>query len=367
MMKRENRSSFRGMAIFLPTEIYLFSRRGFPFWAFVGFAVVFGVSYIAASFYLFQRDDWLSDRSVVMRELQQPLMDQIALMQRELAKAQLARQQAEANAQEQTGKLELERLLTRQIVSAISAIETAPDQIAGGSSLSAYSPSGVMGADEGQVAIKNGLFKLHDHLQRKSESLLTVLRGAQPDAELEDLPGHQGGLASDPDAMDAKQILGYLREDLNQFNRYKMQMANLPIANPVPGAKITSRYGRRRDPFTKESRYHSGMDFKAPIGTPIYSSGNGVVLRAGWAGGYGKMVEIRHPNGLISRYAHMNDIAVKQGETVTQGRQIGKTGNTGRSTGPHLHYELRKNKKAYNPMPYLDAWQKLSADRGKTS
>ncbi|TLP45413.1 M23 family metallopeptidase [Cohaesibacter sp. CAU 1516] len=93
--------------------------------------------------------------------------------------------------------------------------------------------------------------------------------------------------------------------------------------------------------------------------TPIYASGNGTVIHAGWAGGYGNMVEIRHPNGLISRYAHMNDMAVEKGNVVVQGRQIGETGNSGRSTGPHLHYELRKNKSPQDPKPFFDAWRSL--------
>jgi murein DD-endopeptidase MepM/ murein hydrolase activator NlpD len=331
---------------------------------------LFAFTYLSASFYLFQRDSLLNDRQALLQAAQKPLQDQMAQLKTELAKAKLTQLDLEKSVVEQRSKYEEERLLNQQIASAISAMGEQQLEVISPSdtldrkpdlaSLSAFAPLRLLEENEGQAAISNGLLSLHANLQKKSKTLLNVLRSVDPDTELEDEPGHAWDSAyGNGDPNKPERVLSYLRQDLNQLSSYKAKVANLPIANPVPNAKITSRYGRRRDPFTKETRYHSGMDFKAPIGTPIYASGNGTIIRAGWAGGYGKMVEIRHPNGLISRYAHMNEIAVKKGDAVVQGFQIGATGNTGRSTGPHLHYELRKNEKAQNPKPFFDAWRRL--------
>lgn len=150
-----------------------------------------------------------------------------------------------------------------------------------------------------------------------------------------------------------------LESTLNHYDSLSGLARKMPFANPVPGAKISSRFGYRKDPFNGRSAMHSGMDFKAPRGTPVQATGDGVIVKAGRNGGYGKVVEIRHKDGLISRYAHLSRITVKNGQKVRVGQTIGKVGSTGRSTGPHLHYEVRQGKTARNPSRYMQVGFKL--------
>jgi murein DD-endopeptidase MepM/ murein hydrolase activator NlpD len=116
--------------------------------------------------------------------------------------------------------------------------------------------------------------------------------------------------------------------------------------------------------------FHGGIDFRVSTGTPINSAGNGIVVHAGRNGGYGKMIEIDHGNGLTTRYAHLSKILVKQGRPRALGERIGKAGSTGRSTGPHLHYEVRRNGNAVDPMRFLKTAKKLKpllGNRGSRS
>ena len=138
-------------------------------------------------------------------------------------------------------------------------------------------------------------------------------------------------------------------------NKEKM-LAHIPAIQPISindFGRISDYYGRRRDPFTGKIRMHYGMDFTGPIGTEIYATGQGVVKKAGYSAyGYGKEVLINHGYGYKTIYAHLHDIHVERGDTVTRGEVIGTLGNTGRSTGPHLHYEIRKNNRPVNPFYY---------------
>ena len=132
-----------------------------------------------------------------------------------------------------------------------------------------------------------------------------------------------------------------------------------------PGAnkdlkKTASGYGLRIDPIYKTTKFHEGMDFSANIGTPIYATGNGTVTKAGWQSGYGKIVKINHGYGYETWYAHMNDIDVRVGQKVVRGEVIGKVGNTGKSTGPHLHYEVHVKGRVVNPVNYY--FMDLNAD-----
>jgi murein DD-endopeptidase MepM/ murein hydrolase activator NlpD len=122
------------------------------------------------------------------------------------------------------------------------------------------------------------------------------------------------------------------------------------LKTPVDGARLTSRFGSRRHPILGFTKMHNGADFGAATGTPIQAAGGGVVQTAGWNGGYGKYVRIRHNGTYSTAYAHMSRIAVRQGQRVNQGEIIGYVGTTGRSTGPHLHYEVLVNNRAVNPM-----------------
>ena len=123
------------------------------------------------------------------------------------------------------------------------------------------------------------------------------------------------------------------------------------LRTPINGARLSSRYGMRKHPILGYSKMHTGVDFAAPKGTPIYAAGNGVIERIGWVGGYGKYIKVKHNETYSTAYAHMSRYAsgMKKGSRVKQGQVIAYVGSTGRSTGPHLHYEVIKNGKQINP------------------
>ena len=125
------------------------------------------------------------------------------------------------------------------------------------------------------------------------------------------------------------------------FAQTQVALKSSPSGLPLPfEVAASSGLGYRIDPFTNQLAWHDGTDFPAPIGTPILATANGIVIKAGWGGDYGNMVEVRHPNGYITRYAHAQELLVKVGQAVKKSQAIGRTGSTGRSTGPHLHYEI---------------------------
>lgn len=123
---------------------------------------------------------------------------------------------------------------------------------------------------------------------------------------------------------------------------------------PVPsGYRITSGYGYRIHPVYNVPKLHDGIDINTPANTPVYSVYGGIVSDARWVSGYGNYIQIEHKDGLSSFYAHLNMIEVKKGDVVKKGEEIGKSGNTGIGTGPHLHFGVKKNGKSDNPTKYL--------------
>lgn len=124
----------------------------------------------------------------------------------------------------------------------------------------------------------------------------------------------------------------------------------MPARWPLTSSSMTSRFGLRRHPIYGDLRVHSGVDLAAALGTPVYASASGYVSNANWAGGYGLLVAIEHVGGMQTRYGHLSRIAVGGGQYVEAGTVIGYVGSTGNSTGPHLHYEVRINGRAVNPL-----------------
>lgn len=152
----------------------------------------------------------------------------------------------------------------------------------------------------------------------------------------------------DPDALRANAIL----TAMDRINLYRIAAEKAPFSIPVKSNfRYTSGFGPRW------GRLHAGTDFAGPIGTPIYSTADGVVTHAGWSSGYGRLIKIRHDFGIETRYAHLNAMDVRVGQRVSRGERIGAMGNSGRSTGPHLHYEVRVNGNPVNPMTYIRAGQ----------
>ena len=147
-----------------------------------------------------------------------------------------------------------------------------------------------------------------------------------------------------------------------QAERLNRTLALVPYRKPVIGeVEFTSGFGVRSDPFLGRPAMHTGLDFRAATGDPVRATANGKVISSGWAGGYGRMVEIDHGNGLSTRYGHLSEIGVKVGDQIKIGQVIGAVGSTGRSTGPHLHYETRIDGEAVDPQRFLRAGVRLSA------
>lgn len=121
---------------------------------------------------------------------------------------------------------------------------------------------------------------------------------------------------------------------------------------PIKWAGVTSPYGKRFHPVLKRNIFHNGVDLRAAVGVPLYAPADGTIKTAGWLGGYGKIIIIKHAKGYETRSAHLSNIYVKVGQKVKKGELIGKTGKTGRITGPHLHFEIRRNGKTLNPIKF---------------
>lgn len=158
---------------------------------------------------------------------------------------------------------------------------------------------------------------------------------------------------------DADSSLGTTNEPENLDDRLQQLQSNLDSQSSTPTiwpkqGKINNEFGWRRNPFGGRSyENHPGMDIDGEKGDIIIAPGDGVVIKAGWTGGYGNLIEIAHSNGLTTRYGHLSKVEVNVGDVIQRGQLIGLVGSTGRSTGPHLHYEVRINNEPVNPRNYL--------------
>lgn len=147
-----------------------------------------------------------------------------------------------------------------------------------------------------------------------------------------------------------------LMSKLDRLNTYRLAAFSVPFGMPVKSRyRLSSPFGMRIHPITHQRKMHTGLDMAAPTGTPIYATADGVVTFAGWANGYGRLVKIRHALGFETRYAHNSKLRVKVGQRVSRGDQIADMGSSGRSTGPHSHYEIRLGGRPVNPMKFIRA------------
>lgn len=145
-----------------------------------------------------------------------------------------------------------------------------------------------------------------------------------------------------------------------QVERLTRTLGAVPLRRPLHGpVETTSGFGVRLDPFLRSPAMHTGLDFRGDTGDPIRATATGTVAHTGWNGGYGKMVEIDHGNGFTTRYAHLSAVEVKAGQSVRIGQIVGRLGSTGRSTGPHLHYETRVDGDPVDPQKFLRAGVRL--------
>jgi murein DD-endopeptidase MepM/ murein hydrolase activator NlpD len=165
----------------------------------------------------------------------------------------------------------------------------------------------------------------------------------------------------DPSAGPFEATLSSLQPRIAAVMRLRGVIGQLPLARPMAGdSDFSSNFGYRVDPFTRAPAMHTGVDFRGEQGSPIRATAPGKVVTAEYSGGYGNMVEIEHAGGISTRYAHMSAITVSAGQSVTTGTVLGRVGSTGRSTGPHLHYETRINDEPVDPTRFLRAGGKLA-------
>ncbi|WP_456387316.1 peptidoglycan DD-metalloendopeptidase family protein [Desulfolithobacter sp.] len=184
-----------------------------------------------------------------------------------------------------------------------------------------------------------------NRLDQRSRIIETVMDKLGVELKIEDDPEHSGGLFI---AMDGK----YGDKLLGRTDHYLEVLNQIPLGRPV-NASISSRFGRRTDPMNKKQAFHSGIDFRSNYGDKVRATGDAVVKVSSSNKGLGKYIILDHGNGYETVFAHLSKRLVKRGDRVTRGQVIGLVGNTGRSTGAHLHYELRRNGRAINPMPFF--------------
>jgi len=208
-----------------------------------------------------------------------------------------------------------------------------------------------------QLAFVENLTRFADRRSAEAESAIRKL-GLDPRAMLATMQRAQGGplerLSTNRDgSIDPRfERLGL---SLARMDALERGLEGIPQVMPADIRMISSGFGYRRDPFTGAGAMHLGLDFRGPIGAPIHAAADGKVTFVGRRSGYGTVVEISHGNGLMTRYAHMSKAQARVGQLVEAGDVIGAIGSTGRSTGPHLHFEVRIDNRAVNPRPFLEA------------
>jgi len=210
-----------------------------------------------------------------------------------------------------------------------------------------------------QAAMLNGLEESYDAQARRMRSVLGDLgvdigKMPTPAAAATGGPFVPVSPRGDGGAFERQLYrIGISRAQVDHLNRV---MINVPVRRPLAGdLDLTSGFGVRMDPFIRSLAMHTGVDFRSNVGEPVRATAAGKVVSAGWSGGYGRMVEIDHGNGLSTRYGHLSAIDVTEGQAIRIGQVVGKVGTTGRSTGPHLHYETRIDGDAVDPQRFLRA------------
>jgi murein DD-endopeptidase MepM/ murein hydrolase activator NlpD len=208
--------------------------------------------------------------------------------------------------------------------------------------------------DEAIIRAEKGLSAVHKIFTRVG------LDGKRVAAKSKHKPEGVGGpfiaaAKSESGNLEVTQRMERVFEARADLEKLKHEARRLPVVRPlVEAGQISSRFGIRRDPFRRTLAMHAGVDFTSGTGTPVLATADGRVVSAGWEGAYGRMIEISHDNGVSTRYAHLSEISVSVGQQVANGSVVGKIGSTGRSTGPHLHYETRVNRRAMDPARF---WQ----------
>jgi murein DD-endopeptidase MepM/ murein hydrolase activator NlpD len=376
-----------------------------------GVVLVFGTLYIAATGYLVFRDDLLAASIARQTRMQHSYEDRIAQLRSDidrLTSRQLLNQQAV--------EAEVERLLGRQaaldarqdVIAGLSqairrsgldvdeaAADAAPsgaepepvttgsvypDDTAEDSFSDAGSLSGIADVTSAPVVEMQAVESSLDELARQQVAYVDAVatRVAQRTQRIESVLkrlGHRppatrlatdavGGpfvaIDEDVDPETFRTKVEVVTGEIDRFATVRRFASQLPLSRPIAGAAVTSRFGTRIDPFLGRLAMHTGIDFRAALGHPARATAGGTVITAEYSGGYGNMVEIDHGNGITTRFGHMSRIDVTAGQVVSAGTIVGRAGSTGRSTGPHLHYEIRIDGEAIDPMRYIKAGSEIA-------
>jgi murein DD-endopeptidase MepM/ murein hydrolase activator NlpD len=211
-------------------------------------------------------------------------------------------------------------------------------------------------------------------IEERQQILAAMLAGGEVDPEVVAKLGYasgngRGGVGGPFDSQTkADPTFKALFTSWKKLDTLSDSVISVPSDKPVKSAAFESAYGLRSDPFEGRTKMHAGIDLAAPVGTPIYATADGVVTEAGYnSGGYGNLIKINHGREIETRYAHLSSIGVSPGQRVTRGQMIGRMGSTGRSTGSHLHYEVRIDGRAVNPIPFMKSNDYLLAMRKKAN
>jgi murein DD-endopeptidase MepM/ murein hydrolase activator NlpD len=348
------------------------------FWIAVGTVVIMAVWSLASATYLAFRDDVL--RSLITHQAEQQFAyeDRIAEL-----RAQIDRTTSRQLLDQEQFEQKLDELARRE-----SVLESRATALGGGDPATTGSIKPKSGSDPtaGSTRGDHGrqssigallgrleasldrvehrqavtLSQIQDRFENKARQIRSALAqlGLKPDS-----PASGGPFvpvkapAEDPAFGQALLRVNLARAEANALAG---TLLKVPVRKPVVGdIDESSPFGVRMDPIVHEAAMHTGIDFRGDVGDPIRATAAGTVTIAGWSGGYGNMVEIDHGNGLATRYGHLSEIAVDVGDSVRSGEVVGKLGSTGRSTGPHLHYEVRVKGEPVDPQKFLDAGNRL--------
>ncbi len=311
---------------------------------------------------------WLVTMATVLYLQFDSAAERRALLARE---AKVASAASQVNAYRQSSEKHVEELARRQRFLE-AAVEAQVGELSGGG---AAAPEAALGKISYNLTAGNSLAEIEQRQFALAERLtgFAEARAARAESSIRrvglnprlmmaklDRSSAQGGpllaLTRSGETLDPR--VAKLGASLARMSALERGLSAIPSHLPASLEFISSGSGYRSDPFTGEAAMHSGLDFRGPMGAPIHAAADGTVRFAGTKAGYGNTVEISHGNGMITRYAHMSAFQAQIGQAVAAGDVIGAIGNTGRSTGPHLHFEVRIGDRAVNPRPFLEGNRK---------
>jgi murein DD-endopeptidase MepM/ murein hydrolase activator NlpD len=296
--------------------------------------------------------------------------------ERHAASSQLASLQDEVEAVKAASRAEVSRLEARQAFLAailsgegdpakLAALIPAPHRAKTQAASDLISMFGKI--DQDQLAMAGILRAKADDRYADAAGAVSKL-GLSPDRVMGGMGGPYEPVPSGAIAASQATVSGKADPQFRAlFNSWKRldqvenTLVSIPSDKPVQIVTVNSGFGVRSDPFRGGRAMHAGVDMPGPYGTPIYATADAVVGRTGWVGGYGNLIELEHGKGIQTRYGHLSSILVAPGATIKRGQQIGLMGSTGRSTGNHLHYEVRIDGAAVNPIPFLQSTDYLLA------